>query len=82
LGTPLGGSPVSIYSTNVITDTTAPFNTPLWLRIFTSGGAFYDIQLNIYVCGFEVITASSPITSISATYQENTGIYPSLDYTA
>jgi hypothetical protein len=66
LGTLLGGTPVSFDSTNVITDTIAPFDTPLWLRTFTSGGAFFDIPLNIYVCGFETIIASAtPVISIA-----------------
>jgi hypothetical protein len=78
----LGGSPISVDSTNIVTQTSSKFNTPLWLRTFTSGGAFYDIPLNIYICGFETIIASSTITSISETYQENTGIYFILDHTA
>jgi hypothetical protein len=82
-GTSLGGSPISVDSpnTNILSQTTSTFNTPLWLRTFTSGGAFYDIPLNIYICGFETISASSLITPISATYQENTGVY-SIDHTA
>jgi hypothetical protein len=49
-GTSLGGTPISVDSTSVITDTMDAFNTPLWLRAFTSGGAFYDISLDIVVC--------------------------------
>jgi hypothetical protein len=47
-----------------MTQTSTAFNTPLWLRTFTSGGAFYDIPLNIYICGFETViftTAPAPI---------------------
>ena len=49
-GTSLGGTAISVDSTSVITVTMAAFNTPLWLRAFTSGGAFYDISLDIVVC--------------------------------
>jgi hypothetical protein len=58
----LGGSPISVDSANIVTQTSSKFNNPLWLRTFTSGGAFYDIPLNIYICGFEIITASSSVT--------------------
>jgi hypothetical protein len=69
----LGGTPVSVDLSGVITDTIASFSTPLWLRSFTSGGVFYDIPLNIYVCGFETITASStPVISIN--YKNGMGI--------
>jgi hypothetical protein len=78
----LGGSPITVDSTNILTQTLSPFNTPLWLRTFTSGGAFYDIPLKIYICGFEKIIASSPISSIFATYQKNTGIHSTLDHSA
>jgi hypothetical protein len=69
----LGGSSVSFDATNIIIDTSASFNTPIWLRTFTSGGSFYDIPLNIFVCGFETIIVSAPPV-ISITY--NNGIGP------
>jgi hypothetical protein len=57
----LGGSPISIDSSNVMTDTTAAFNTAVWLRAFTSGGVYYDIPMDIKVCGFEEILNQIPI---------------------
>jgi hypothetical protein len=80
-GTSLGGSPVSFDATNIIIDTSASFNTPLWLRTFTSGGSFYDIALNIFVCGFETISASSAPPGLTATYARGIGL-KYLDYIA
>jgi hypothetical protein len=68
LGTLLGGSPITADASNVITDTTNSFNTPLWLRVSTIGGAYYDIPINIYVCGFETINASSTPSALAITY--------------
>jgi hypothetical protein len=71
LGTSLGGSTISVDSTNIVTQTSTAFNTPLWLRASTSGGAFYDIPLNIYICGFETVTYSTAPAPIQITYQRD-----------
>jgi hypothetical protein len=55
------GSQVSLSTTNVVTDTTVAFDTPLFVRASTVGGASYYIPLNMYVCGYEIII-SSPTT--------------------
>jgi hypothetical protein len=70
-GTPLGGSSVTVDATNIITDTTIGFNTPLWLRSYTSSGAYYDIPLTIKVCGFQTIIGAA--TDIQLYYGVNTG---------
>jgi hypothetical protein len=53
----LGGSPISADNINIIIDTSVAFNSQSWLRSYTGGGAFYDIPLSIYICGFEEIIA-------------------------
>jgi hypothetical protein len=45
----------------------------LWLRTYSSGGNYYDIQLNIIICGFETILGAP--TPIELVYQLNSGIY-------
>jgi hypothetical protein len=80
-GTSLGGTPISVGSTNLITDTSSPFSTPLWLRTYTIGGVYYDIPLNIYICGFETIITSSTQLALGTTYQKGIGSQ-SLDHTS
>jgi hypothetical protein len=46
----------------ITTDTSAAFNTPLFIRALTIGGASYYIPLDIFVCGFEKIVASTTPT--------------------
>ena len=60
-GALLGGTQITLDASmnNIITETTNAFNTPLWIRATTLGGVSYDIPLNIFVCGFETISASS-----------------------
>ena len=67
----MGGSSVTVDATNIITDTSVGFNTPLWLRSYTSSGAYYDIPLTIIVCGFQTIIGAA--TDINLKYSANTG---------
>jgi hypothetical protein len=69
LGTLLGGTPINHDATNIYTDTINSFNTPIWLRTYTSGGNFYDFPLEIYVFGFEtILVPGATPASIVITY--------------
>jgi hypothetical protein len=46
----------------------------LWLRAYSKGGITFDIKLSIYVCGFEKITASSPIYPLQVKYETGSGL--------
>jgi hypothetical protein len=58
----------------ITTDTSAAFNTSLFIRALTVGGASYYIPLNIFVCGFETIVASTIPIPIVKVYENGIGI--------
>jgi hypothetical protein len=58
----------------ITTDTSAAFNTPLFIRALTVGGASYYVPLNIFVCGLETIVASTTPTGFIKVYANGIGI--------